>query len=53
MVLIIALLNDGTIMTVFVDHVPPSTTPDSWDLSRMVLHDYMHVHVRSLTQCLI
>ncbi|KAF5356792.1 hypothetical protein D9756_006760 [Leucocoprinus leucothites] len=32
MVLIIALLNDGTIMTLSVDRVLPSNTPDSWDL---------------------
>ena len=32
MVLVIALLNDGTIMTLSVDRVLPSLTPDSWDL---------------------
>lgn len=32
MILIIALLNDGTIMTLSVDRVLPSNTPDSWDL---------------------
>ncbi|BEJ10719.1 hypothetical protein CspHIS471_0101410 [Cutaneotrichosporon sp. HIS471] len=32
MVLIIAVLNDGTIMTLSLDRVLPSTTPDSWDL---------------------
>ncbi|KAG6811151.1 hypothetical protein H0H92_008769 [Tricholoma furcatifolium] len=32
MILIIALLNDGTIMTLSVDRVLPSMTPDSWDL---------------------
>jgi H+-transporting ATPase len=32
MVLIIAILNDGTIMTLSVDKVLPSPTPDSWDL---------------------
>lgn len=32
MVLVIAMLNDGTIMTLSVDRVLPSTTPDSWDL---------------------
>ncbi|KAH9960763.1 plasma-membrane proton-e [Lactifluus volemus] len=31
MVLIIALLNDVTVMTLSVDCVLPSTTPDSWD----------------------
>jgi H+-transporting ATPase len=35
MVLIIALLNDGTIMTLSVDRVLPSMTPDSWDLSEI------------------
>ncbi|KAF8633141.1 hypothetical protein AX17_004642 [Amanita inopinata Kibby_2008] len=35
MVLIIALLNDGTIMTLSVDRVLPSTTPDSWDLAEI------------------
>jgi len=32
MILVIALLNDGTIMTLSVDRVLPSPTPDSWDL---------------------
>ncbi|EFI27078.1 plasma membrane ATPase [Coprinopsis cinerea okayama7 len=32
MILIIALLNDGTIMTLSVDRVLPSTSPDSWNL---------------------
>jgi H+-transporting ATPase len=32
LVLIIALLNDGTIMTVSTDRVEPSTNPDSWRL---------------------
>ncbi|KAM0754842.1 plasma membrane ATPase [Meredithblackwellia eburnea MCA 4105] len=35
MVLIIALLNDGTIMTLSVDRVLPSNTPDSWDLGEI------------------
>lgn len=35
MVLIIALLNDGTIMTLSVDRVLPSLTPDSWDLAEI------------------
>ncbi|KAE9396724.1 plasma-membrane proton-e [Gymnopus androsaceus JB14] len=35
MVLIIALLNDGTIMTLSVDRVLPSNTPDSWDLTEI------------------
>lgn len=32
MVLIIAVLNDGTIMTLSLDRVLPSTTPDEWNL---------------------
>ncbi|KXN87326.1 ATPase 6, plasma membrane-type [Leucoagaricus sp. SymC.cos] len=32
MILIIALLNDGTIMTLSLDRVLPSMHPDSWDL---------------------
>ena len=35
MVLIIAILNDGTIMTLSVDRVLPSSTPDSWDLAEI------------------
>jgi len=35
MVLIIALLNDGTIMTLSVDRVLPSVTPDAWDLAEI------------------
>ena len=35
MVLIIALLNDGTIMTLSVDRVLPSMTPDAWDLKEI------------------
>jgi H+-transporting ATPase len=35
MVLVIALLNDGTIMTLSVDRVLPSMTPDSWDLGEI------------------
>lgn len=35
MVLIIALLNDGTIMTLSVDRVLPSMAPDSWDLAEI------------------
>ncbi|KAH9843774.1 plasma membrane H+-transporting ATPase [Rhodofomes roseus] len=35
MVLIIALLNDGTIMTLSVDRVLPSNQPDSWDLAEI------------------
>ncbi|KDP39917.1 hypothetical protein JCGZ_03448 [Jatropha curcas] len=35
MVLIIAILNDGTIMTISKDRVKPSPTPDSWKLSEI------------------
>ncbi|KAF8587212.1 plasma-membrane proton-e [Ramaria rubella] len=35
MILIVALLNDGTIMTLSVDRVLPSNTPDSWDLAEI------------------
>jgi H+-transporting ATPase len=35
MVLIIAVLNDGTIMTLSLDRVLPSTSPDSWDLAEV------------------
>lgn len=35
MVLIIAVLNDGTIMTLSLDRVLPSKTPDSWDLAEV------------------
>jgi H+-transporting ATPase len=35
MILIIALLNDGTIMTLSVDRVLPSNTPDAWDLGEI------------------
>ena len=35
MILIIAPLNDGTIMTLSVDRVLPSNTPYSWDLAEI------------------
>ncbi|TYG97662.1 hypothetical protein ES288_A10G056400v1 [Gossypium darwinii] len=35
MVLIIAILNDGTIMTISKDRVRPSLTPDSWKLNEI------------------
>uniref|UniRef100_A0ACD5ZA50 Uncharacterized protein n=1 Tax=Avena sativa TaxID=4498 RepID=A0ACD5ZA50_AVESA len=46
MVLIIAILNDGTIMTISKDRVKPSPTPDSWKLREIfatgvVLGTYM------------
>uniref|UniRef100_A0A0D9VM68 Plasma membrane ATPase n=1 Tax=Leersia perrieri TaxID=77586 RepID=A0A0D9VM68_9ORYZ len=46
MVLIIAILNDGTIMTISKDRVKPSPTPDSWKLKEIfatgvVLGTYM------------
>ena len=38
MILIIALFNDRTIMTLSVDRVLPSITPDSWDLVEIFLY---------------
>ncbi|KAF8997072.1 plasma membrane H+-transporting ATPase [Cyathus striatus] len=35
MILVIALLNDGTIMTLSIDRVLPSNTPDKWDLAEI------------------
>lgn len=35
MVLIIAILNDGTIMTISKDRVKPSPLPDNWNLSEI------------------
>ncbi|KAF0891285.1 hypothetical protein E2562_009461 [Oryza meyeriana var. granulata] len=35
MVLIIAILNDGTIMTISKDRVKPSPSPDSWKLNEI------------------
>ena len=32
MVLIIAFLNDGTVLTISLDRVRPNMTPDNWDL---------------------
>ncbi|XP_054782343.1 plasma membrane ATPase-like [Prosopis cineraria] len=48
MVLIIAILNDGTIMTISKDRVKPSPTPDSWKLNEIfatgiVLGSYLAV----------
>ncbi|AQK79740.1 ATPase 2 plasma membrane-type, partial [Zea mays] len=48
MVLIIAILNDGTIMTISKDRVRPSRTPDSWKLNEIfatgiVLGTYMAI----------
>jgi len=48
MVLIIAILNDGTIMTISKDRVKPSPVPDSWKLKEIfatgvVLGTYMAV----------
>lgn len=40
MVLIIALLNDGTIMTLSVDRVLPSSTPDSWNLAEIFAYAF-------------
>ncbi|KAK9911014.1 hypothetical protein M0R45_034943 [Rubus argutus] len=35
MVLVLAVLNDGTIMTISKDRVKPSPVPDSWKLSKI------------------
>ncbi|CAH7677163.1 plasma-membrane proton-efflux P-type ATPase [Phakopsora pachyrhizi] len=35
MVLVIAILNDGTVMTISLDRVLPSTEPDHWDLAEI------------------
>ncbi|KAF1887437.1 hypothetical protein Lal_00041039 [Lupinus albus] len=48
MVLIIAILNDGTIMTISKDRVKPSPLPDSWKLKEIfatgvVLGSYMAI----------
>ncbi|KAL0358331.1 UNVERIFIED_CONTAM: ATPase 6, plasma membrane-type [Sesamum angustifolium] len=48
MVLIIAILNDGTIMTISKDRVKPSPIPDSWKLKEIfatgiVLGSYMAI----------
>ena len=48
MVLIIAILNDGTIMTISKDRVKPSPLPDSWKLNEIfatgvVLGAYMAI----------
>lgn len=48
MILIIAILNDGTIMTISKDRVKPSPVPDSWKLNEIfatgiVLGTYMAV----------
>ncbi|KAI4335596.1 hypothetical protein L6164_014230 [Bauhinia variegata] len=48
MVLIIAILNDGTIMTISQDRVKPSPHPDSWKLNEIfatgiVLGSYMAI----------
>ncbi|KAK1267076.1 Plasma membrane ATPase 1 [Acorus gramineus] len=37
MVLIIAILNDGTIMTISKDRVKPSPSPDSWKLTEIFI----------------
>ncbi|XP_074274028.1 ATPase 8, plasma membrane-type-like [Silene latifolia] len=48
MVLIIAVLNDGTIMTISKDRVKPSPVPDSWKLNEIfvtgiILGSYMAI----------
>ncbi|CAH7685806.1 putative plasmamembrane-ATPase [Phakopsora pachyrhizi] len=40
MVLVIALLNDGTIMTLSLDRVLPSNQPDHWDLTEIFTYAF-------------
>jgi len=35
MVLVIAILNDGTVMTISLDRVLPNNEPDHWDLAEI------------------
>ncbi|GAA6044423.1 hypothetical protein JCM8097_003064 [Rhodosporidiobolus ruineniae] len=42
MVLIIALLNDATIMTLSLDGVVPSSTFDSWDLGEIITYAFAY-----------
>ncbi|RZC91519.1 hypothetical protein C5167_027588 [Papaver somniferum] len=59
MVLVIAILNDGTIMTISKDRVKPSPKPDNWKLNEIfttsiVIGTYLalvttHFHLRSLS----
>jgi H+-transporting ATPase len=40
MVLVIAILNDGTVMTISLDRVLPNNEPDHWDLAEICEHRY-------------
>jgi H+-transporting ATPase len=53
MVLIIALLNDGTIMTLSVDRVLPSMTPDSWDLAEIFSYAVAYGIYLTLSTCIL
>ncbi|KAG5523251.1 hypothetical protein RHGRI_035168 [Rhododendron griersonianum] len=48
MILIIAILNDGTIMTIAKDKVKPSPMPDSWKLREIFATGIVLFHVRSI-----
>ncbi|ONM12753.1 H(+)-ATPase 5 [Zea mays] len=48
MVLIIAILNDGTIMTISKDRVKPSPLPDSWKLKEIFVTGIDKFGVRSI-----
>ncbi|KAH9938690.1 plasma-membrane proton-e [Fomitopsis serialis] len=52
MVLIIALLNDGTIMTLSVDRVLPSSTPDSWDLAEIFSYAVAYGFIALVAICI-
>ena len=53
MILIIALLNDGTIMTLSVDRVLPSMTPDSWDLAEIFSFAIAYGLYLTLSTCVV
>ena len=53
MILIIALLNDGTIMTLSVDRVLPSMTPDSWDLAEIFSFAVAYGLYLTLSTCVL
>ncbi|RVX15592.1 ATPase 11, plasma membrane-type [Vitis vinifera] len=50
MVLIIAVLNDGTIMTISKDRVKPSPVPDSWKLSEIFATGIKNFHVTNFNK---
>ncbi|KAF8140963.1 HAD-like domain-containing protein, partial [Mycena galopus ATCC 62051] len=53
MILIIVLLNDGTIMTLSIDRVLPSNTPDSWDLVEIFSHAVAYGLYITLSTCVV